>query len=295
MDKRVIFFPKTLLETSDVRVELFGFDKFMTNVRYYFVLPNYVKNVYNAECEMQTIGHFTRTSCQSCAKHKESNALCVTEINGNLNACLFPGQVDNFVLVVYDPTRLYDYGTCFSYEGDLQKFICFTMLSKWLSSTKNEQNDDHVSKASVFQTFTEYLLIILNVLINSFGTNVMQLTLLRLTFFKHILGVLKNYKWLLESLVYNKQTLSRSKAVNYLMSCVCDALFGLSFLYLLNITFVSSNELFSYISSISHVIKSYHKFIAYIFWVLIMIILIYRKLSKCSRAHCNGLWVVQQA
>lgn len=252
----MIFFPKTLLETNDVTVELLGFDKLMKNVRYYFVLPSHVKNVYNAECDVQAIGHFTRTNCWSCAEHKEPGVLCVTEIDGNLNACLFPEQLDNFVLVIYDPTRLYDYGTFLSYEGDSQKFICFTMLAKWLSSTKNEPEPDHVSEVMVFQRFTKCLLIILNVLINIFETNIVQFTLLRLTFFKHILGVLKNYMWLVESLVHNKQTLSRAKAINYLMSCICDALFGITFLYLLNTIFLSSNELFSYVSSISHVIKS---------------------------------------
>jgi hypothetical protein len=251
----VILFPKPLLETSDITVELLGFDKLIENVRYYFILPNYLENVNNEECEMQTIGHFTRTNCQTCVEHKEPNVLCITKINGNLNASLFPGLLENVVLVIYEPSRLYDYGTFLTYEGDSQ-FICFTILAKWLCSIKDEQEHNHVSKIIVFQRFIKYLLIILNVLINSFETDVMQLTLLRLMFFKHILGVLKNYLWIIESLVHNKHTLSKAKAINYLMSCICDALFGITFLYLLNITFVSSNELFSYISSISHVTKS---------------------------------------
>lgn len=252
----MILFPKTLLETSDVTVELLGFDKLMKNVKYYFILPNYAKNVYNAECEVQTIGHFTRTICRSCAERKEPNVLCITEISGNLNASLHPGLLENFVLVIYEPTRLNDYGTFLTSKGDSQKFICFTMLAKWLCSIKDEQKHNYVSEIIAFQRFIKYILIILNVLINSFERNFLQFTLLRLMFFKHILGVLKNYLWLIESLVLNKQTLSRAKAVNYLISCICDALFGITFLCLLNITFVSSNELFSYISSISHVIKS---------------------------------------
>ncbi|XP_022173665.1 phosphatidylinositol N-acetylglucosaminyltransferase subunit Q [Myzus persicae] len=250
-DKQVVFFPKTLLGMSDITVELLGFIELMKNVRYYFVLPNYIKNT-NTVCKVKTIGHFTKTDCQACFKRRFTNILCITEINGNLNASLLPGQLDNFVLVIYDPSRLYDYGTLFKYEGDSQKFICFIMLSNWLSSTENVQEQYHLSKVVMFQRFAKYLLIILNVLINGLETKIVQLTILRLTLFKHILGVLKNYVWLVDNLIHNKHILSRAKSINYLMSCICDAVLGIIILYILNTSFTSSNELFSYISSISH-------------------------------------------
>lgn len=253
-DKQVVFFPKTLLGMSDITVELLGFIELMKNVRYYFVLPNYIKNT-NTVCKVKTIGHFTKTDCQACFKRRFTNILCITEINGNLNASLLPGQLDNFVLVIYDPSRLYDYGTLFKYEGDSQKFICFIMLSNWLSSTENVQEQYHLSKVVMFQRFAKYLLIILNVLINGLETKIVQLTILRLTLFKHILGVLKNYVWLVDNLIHNKHILSRAKSINYLMSCICDAVLGIIILYILNTSFTSSNELFSYISSISHVSK----------------------------------------
>jgi len=247
----VIFLPKTLLETNDVTVELLGFAKVMKNVRYYFILPRFVKNT-NTEYEVQRIGHFTRTICHSCFKQKVSGVLCITEIDGTLNASLLlPEQLDNFVLVIYDPWRLYDYGSLLEHETDTQKFVCFMMLSKWLSSTKNAQKHHRVR----CRRFVECLLIILNVIISSFETKFVQYTILRLTLFKHILGTIKNFEWFVQNLVYKKQILSKSKAINYLISCVCDALFGMTVLYLLNITFVSSNELFSYISNISHVSK----------------------------------------
>jgi len=249
----VIFFPKTLLGTSDITIELLGFIKLMKSVRYYFVLPNYLKNT-NTGCKIKIIGHFTRTNCSICLKRRVTNILCITEISGNLNASLLPGQLDNFVLVIYDPSRLYDYGTLFKYEGDSQKFICFIMLSKWLSSTENVQKQ-YLSKVVMFQRFTKYLLIILNVLINSLETKIIKFTILRLTLFKHILGVIKNCVWLLDNLIHNKHILSRAKSINYLMSCICDAVLGIIILYVLNATFTSSNKLFSYISSISHVNK----------------------------------------
>lgn len=252
VNKQVIFFPKTLLGTSDTTVKLLGFINVMKNVRYFFVLANYVKNS-NTQCKVKTIGHFTKTKCRDCFKRRVTNILCITEINGNLNASLLPGQLDNFVIVIYDPLRLYDYGTLFKYEGDSQKFICFIMLSKWLSSTENVQKQYHLSEVVMFQRFTKYLLIILNVLINSFETRIVKCTILRLTLFKHILGVIKNYVWLVDNLTHNKHILSRTKSINYFMSCICDAVFGITILYLLNTTFTSSNELFSYISSISHV------------------------------------------
>lgn len=253
MEKQVIFLPKTLLETRDVTVELLGFVKLMKSVRYYFILPSFEKGT-NTEWKMQRIGHFTRADCLSCFKQKVTDVLCITEISGILNASLLPGQPDNFVLVIYDPSRLYDYGTLL--ECDAQKFVCFKMLSKWLSRTKNVQKqDDVITKFVVFQRFTKYLLIVLNAIISSFGTKFVQLTILRLTLFKHILGIIKNAEWFIQSLVHKKQILSKSKAINYLMSCVCDALFGITVLYLLNTRFASSNELFLYISNISHVNK----------------------------------------
>jgi len=254
MEKQVIFFPKTLLETSDVTVELFGFAKLMKNVRYYFILPSFEKNA-NTECKLHRIGHFTRTDCLSCFKQKVTNVLCITEINGILNASLLPRQFDNFVLVIYDPSRLYDYGTLLEYEGDAQKFICFIMLSKWLTSTRHVQKHDHVSEFVDFQMLTNYLLIILNVIISSFGTKLVRLTILRLTLFKHILGMIKNFEWFAQNIIHKEQSLSKSKAINYLMSCICDAVLGITVLYLLNTTFASSNELFSFISNISHVNK----------------------------------------
>lgn len=258
VEKHVIFFPQTLLETNDITIKLLGFTELMKNVQYYFILPNYI-NKTNTECKLQMIGHFTKTNCHSCFKQKVINFLCITEINGNLNASLLPGQFDNFVFIIYDPSRLYDYGTSLEYDNDSQKFICFTMLSKWLSSTEYKQKYDKISGSLVLQRFSKCLLIILNVLINSFETKFVQLTILRLTLFKHLLGVIKNYVWLIENLIYNRQILSRPKAINYLISCICDAFFGITILYLLNTTFTSSNELFSYISSISHV----NKFIIY--------------------------------
>jgi len=251
-NKQVVFFPKTLLGMSEITVELLGFIKLMKNVRYYYILPNYIKNT-STGCKVKTIGHFTRTDCRACFKRRVTNILCITEINGNWNASLLPGQLDNFVLVMYDPSRLYDYGTLFKYEGDSQKFICFIMLSNWLASTENVQKQCHLSEVVIFQRFTKYLLIILNVLINSLETKIVQFTILRLTLFKHILGVMKNYVWLVDNLIHNKHILSRAKSINYLMSCICDAVFGIIILYILNTTFTSSNELFSYISSISHV------------------------------------------
>ncbi|CAH1732011.1 phosphatidylinositol N-acetylglucosaminyltransferase subunit Q [Aphis gossypii] len=249
-NKQVIFFPKTLLGTSDSTVELVGFIKLIKNVRYYFVLPNYIKNT-NAGSKVNTIGHFTRNDCRVCFNRTVTNTLCITEINGNLNASLLPGQLDNFVLIIYDASRLYDYGT-FKYEGDSQKFICFIMLSKWLSNTENAERQCHLSEVVMFQKFTKYLLIILNVLISSLETKILQFTILRLTLFKHILGVIKNYIWLIDNLKHNKHILSKAKSINYLMSCICDAVLGIIILYILNTTFTSSNELFSYISSISH-------------------------------------------
>lgn len=254
-NKQVVFFPKTLLGMSDITVELLGFIKLMKNVRYYFVLPNYIKNT-STGCKVKTIGHFTRTDCRACMKRRVINILCITEINGNLNASLLPGQLDNFLLVIYDPSRLYDYGTLFKYERDSQKFICFIMLSNWLASTENIQKQYHLSEVVMFQIFIKYLLIILNVLINSLETKIVRFTILRLTLFKHILGVMKNYVWLIDNLIHNKHILSRAKSINYLISCICDAVFGIIFLYILNTTFTSSNELFSYISSISHVFKT---------------------------------------
>ncbi|VVC38731.1 N-acetylglucosaminyl transferase component [Cinara cedri] len=249
-EKQVIFFPTTLLGTSNITVELFGYTKLIQNVKYYFVLPHDMKNI-NTECEVQTIGHFTKTSCR-CSKQELSNILCITENNGYLNASLLPEQFEHFVLVIYDPSRLYDYGTLIEYENDSQKFICFTMLSKWLSNTNQIQNHNQKSKTITFQRFIKYLLIILNVLINIFEIKCIQLTIFQLTLFKHILGVIKNYVWFLENLTHKKRILSKEKAVNYLIACICDAIFGITVLYLLNTTFKSSNELFSYISSISH-------------------------------------------
>lgn len=254
MEKRVIYFPNTLLNTNDITIELLGFAKRMKNVRYYFILPSFV-NKAKTECEVERIGHFTKSKCQSCSEQNVTNVLCITEINGILNASLLPGQFDNFVLVIYDPSRLYDYGTLHEYEGESQKFICFTMLSKWLSSTKKE--NDNISEVMVFQRLTRYLLIVLNVMISSFETKLVKLTILRLTLFKHILGVIKNVAWFIDNRVNKKQMFLKSKAINYLMSCVCDAFFGMTMLYLLNTTFTTSNELFSYISSISHVNKLY--------------------------------------
>jgi len=248
----VVFLPKTLLGMSDITVELLGFVKLMKNVRYYFVLPNYIKNT-STGCKVKTIGHFTRTDCRACVTRRVTNILCITEINGHLNASLLPGQVDNFVLVIYDPSRLYDYGTLFTYEGDSQKFICFIMLSNWLSSTENVQKQYNLSKVVIFQRFAKYLLIILNVLINSLESKILQFTILRLTLFKHILSVMKNYVWIVNNFIHNKHVLSRTKSINYLMSCICDAVLGVIVLYVLNSAFTSSNELFSYISSISHV------------------------------------------
>lgn len=278
VDKQVIFFPNTLLGISDVTIELFGYTKLMKNVRYFFILPNEMKNT---ECEVQTIGHFKRTSCQCCLKQESTNILCITEINGRLNASLLPGQLEHFVLVIYDPSRLYDYGSL-EYEDNCQKFICFKMLSKWLTNT-NQDIHNHCQKSEItaFQRFIKYLLFFLNVLINSFETKFIQLTIIRLTLFKHILGVFKNYVWFIESLTHKKRILSKEKAVNYLMSCICDALFGITVLYLLNTTFTTSNELFSYISSISHVNKFnifvhiYYTLYIFIYIELKMIILIY--------------------
>lgn len=254
MEKQVIFFPKTLLESNDITFNLLGFTKFMKNVRYFFILSNCINNT-DTEYKLVTIGHFTRSNCQFCLKQKVTNILCITEINGNLNANLLAEQYKHFVLIVYDPSSLHDYGKLLEYKSDSQKLICFAVLSKWLSTTKNKQKHNQVSKYAVFQNFIKYLLIILNVLINSFETKFVQLTILRLTLFKHLFCVIKNYVWLIENLVHNKQTLSRPKAINYLMSCICDAFFGITILYLLNTIFTSSNELFSFISSISHVNK----------------------------------------
>lgn len=256
MEKRVIYFPNTLLNTNDITLELLGFAKHMKNVRYYFILPSFVNNV-NTECNVEMIGHFTKSKCQSCAEQNVTNVLCITKINGILNASLLPGQLDNFVLVIYDPLRLYDYGTLHEYKGESQKFICFTMLSKWLSSTKNVLENDHMPNVMMYQKFSRYLLIILNIMISSFETKLIKLTILRLTLFKHILGVIKNIAWIIDNQVYKKQMFSKSKAINYFMSCACDAFFGIAMLYLLNTTFTTSNELFSYISSISHVNKLY--------------------------------------
>lgn len=254
MEKKVIFFPKTLFGTRDATINLLGFTKLIKNVRYYYILPNHLKNTYT-EGEVQTIGHFTRRSCLSCLKENASSVLCITETDGNLKASISPGQIDNFLLVIYDPSRLYDYGMSLETDGDSQKLICFILLSKWLCRTEDTEKQGRVAENKAIHRFTEYLLVILNMLVNSVETKFVQLTILRLTLFKHILGVIKNYVWLIETLTRNKQILPRAKAVNYLISCICDAVFGITILYLLNTTFSSSNELFSYISSISHVNK----------------------------------------
>lgn len=251
IEKQVIFFPKTILETNGTPIELLGYTELMKNGRYYFILPSNVKNV-KSEYQLQHIGHFTRTECRPCLEKKVPNALCISELNGTLNASLLPEKPDNFVLVIYDSSRLYDYDTSLDYESDSQKLICFKMLSKWLSNTSETQELNRTSEVIVFQKFSKYFLLVLNVLINSFEIKIVQLTILRLTLFKHILGVIKNYAWLVENFLHNKQ-ISKAKAVNYLMSCICDAFFGITVLYLLNITFTSSNELFSFISNISHV------------------------------------------
>lgn len=251
IEKQVIFFPKTILETNDTPIELLGYTELMKNGRYYFILPSNVKNV-KSEYQLQHIGHFTRTECRPCLEKKVPNTLCISELNGTLNASLLPKKLDNFVLVIYDSSRLYDYDTSLDYESDSQKLICFKMLSKWLSNTSETQEHSRTSEVVVFQKFSKYFLLVLNMLINSFEIKLVQLTILRLTLFKHILGVIKNYAWLVENFVHNKQ-ISKAKAVNYLMSCICDAFFGITVLYLLNITFTSSNELFSFISNISHV------------------------------------------
>lgn len=254
MEKQVIFFPKTMFGTRDLTIQLLGFIKLIKNVRYYFILPNHLKNTYT-EHEVQTIGHFTRMSCLSCLEKKASSVLCITETDGNLNANISPGQIDNFLLVIYDPSRLYDYGTSLETDDDSQKLICFIILSKWLCGTEDIEKQDRVAENKVIHRFTEYLLVILNMLVNSVETKFVQLTILRLTLFKHVLGVIKNYVWLIETFTHNKQILPRAKAINYLISCICDAVFGITILYLLNTTYSSSNELFSYISNISHVIK----------------------------------------
>ncbi|KAL5237358.1 hypothetical protein ACI65C_004768 [Semiaphis heraclei] len=242
--KQVVFFPKTLLGMSDITVELLGFIKLIKNVRYYFVLPNYIKNT-STGCKVKTIGHFTRTDCRACFKRRVTNILCITEINGNLNASLLPGQLDNFVLVIYDPSRLYDYGTIFNYEGDSQKFICFIMLSNWLSSTENVQKQYHLSNVVMFQRFTKYLLIILNVLINSLESKIVQFTILRLTLFKHILGVMKNYVWLqvIKVLQGTLQWLMGSPA-GLKLNDPLNSLLGTCFLYLVNLwwSFLDANN-----------------------------------------------------
>lgn len=289
-EKRVIYFPKTLLATSDVAAELSGFVRRMNGVRYYFILPGFTENP-NAECKVERIGHFVKNGCQSCSDVTRRDVLCITEIDGNLNASLLPGQPDNFVLVIYDPSRLYDYGTLHERDGVSQKFVCFTMLSKWLSSTKTARERSDVLAS---QRLPRYLLIVLNVLINSFETKLVQLTILRLTLFKHILGVIKNLAWLTENVIYKKQMLSKSKAINYFMSCVCDAFFGMTMLYLLNSTFTTSNELFACISSVSHVrlfsaiehVSLYDILIRIL--SVCMVILIYSRWSRCFRVRCNG-------
>lgn len=250
VQKRVIFFPKTLLGTN--RIELSGFTEFLINVSYYFVLPSYVRSAYSG-CQVKPIGHFTRSDCRSCIEHSVTNVLCITDINGTLTVNLLPRQLDNFMLVMYDPSKLYDYGTLLKYKSDTQKLICFETLSKWLSSTSNVQAQSFSKEIIVFQKFFKYSLIALNVLINSFESNFVKLTILRLTLFKHILAVMKNYAWLLENLIENKHIFSKAKSVNYFISCIFDAVFGITALYLLNSTFSSSNELFSFISNISHV------------------------------------------
>lgn len=253
VEKRVIFFPKTLLGTNETTVELLGFTELMINVRYYFVFPSYVKSV-NSACQVKPIGHFTRSNCRTCNKlNKVTNVLCITDINGTLNAKLLPGQLNNFLLVMYDPSRLYDYGTLLEYKGDSQKLICFEILSKWLSGTSSVRAQSYSKEFVAFQKFSKYLLTVLNVLINSFEANFVKLTILRLALFKHILAVMKNYAWLLENLIQNKHIFSKAKSVNYLISCIFDAFFGITILYLLNTMFSSSNELFSFISNISHV------------------------------------------
>lgn len=208
--------------------------------------------------DAQTIGHFTRTNCHSCSKRKGTNVLCITEINGSLNARLLPDQLDNFVLVIYDPSRLYDYGTLPDHESDSQKFNCFIMLSKCLSGSENMQKHNNVSNVMAFQRFTNCLVIALNVLISSFGTKFVQFTILRLTVFKHILSVLKSYVWFIENLMHNKHILSKTKTINYFLSCICDALLGIVIIHLISSTFASSNELFSFLSSICHVNKFIH-------------------------------------
>lgn len=252
VEKQVIFFPKTTLGISSSVVDLLGFTDLIKNVRYFYVLPDDVEKT-SPECQAHAIGHFTRSDCQLCSEKQLTNVLCISENNGKLNASLSPGQLDNFLLVIYDPLRLYDYGTSLENKGNSQKLICFKMLSKWLSQSKNVHEHNYESKFIVFQKLLQYLLVILDVLISSFESKVLQFTVLRLTTFQHILGVLKNYAWLVKNLIHSKHVLSKSKAVNYLMSCICDAIFGITILYLLNSSFTSSNELFSYISSISHV------------------------------------------
>lgn len=252
VEKLVILFPKTFLATRDTTVELLGFVTLVKNVWYYFILPNCVNNT-NTEYNVRTIGHFKRTDCQSCLEQKVTNDLCITEINGNLNINSLPGHFDSRVLIIYDPSTLYDYETFPDREADSKKFFCFTILSKWLSSTKNDVPKHH--REPVVQGFTKYLLIILNVLIITFETKFIQLTILRLTFFEHIFSVIKNYVWLTEHLMHNKQSLSKAKALNYLTSCICDAFLGITVLYILNTTFASSIDLFSLISNISQVYK----------------------------------------
>lgn len=252
-EKVVILFPKTFLATRDTTVELSGFVVPVKNVCYYFILPNYVHNT-NTEYNVRTIGHFKRTDCQFCHEQKMTSDLCITEINGNLNANLLTGHFDSCMIVIYDPSTLYEYETFLDLEADSQKFFCFTILSKWLSCTIHDAQKHH-RKPNV-QWFTKYLLIILNVLINSFETKFVQLTILRLTFFEHIFSVIKNCVWLIEHLMHNKQSLSKAKAVNYLISCVCDAFLGITVLYFLNTTFASSSDLFSFMSNISQVYKS---------------------------------------
>lgn len=243
----MIFFPITLLATNDVTVELSGFTKLVKNVRYYFVLSK------GADLAERTVGHYTRTECLSCSKRRDANNLCITEIDGNFNASLSLGKIGDFVIIMYDPSRLYDYGMLLENESDSQKFNCFTMLSKWLAETRNVQKHIQASEIIVLQRLSTFFLIILNTFIKSFDSKYVQMTILRLTLFKHILGVIKNYVWLVENFAYNKRITSKTRAVNYLISCICDALFGITVLYLLNTTFLSSNELFSFVSNISYV------------------------------------------
>ncbi|XP_050426747.1 phosphatidylinositol N-acetylglucosaminyltransferase subunit Q isoform X2 [Adelges cooleyi] len=252
--KEVVFFPKPILDSPEITVDLVGLTKLVNDVRYYFIFAN--SQGTRADCYMHKFGHFTRTTCYGCSENTNHNILCITEIDGNLSANWSLNRLNNFVIILYEPSDLCDYGTILKNENDINSFVCFIMLSKWLSYVKNTKQTKNWSDFKLTKYIASYVLILLNALVMIFDLKILKATLLRLTLFQYMLDVAKNYVWVIENLMQKNNVSSKIKVINYLISCIWDAIIGIFCIYFFNTIFESSNNFFSYTSSISYVIMA---------------------------------------